>query len=381
MKPIHIYVKRCKTIKIFKWVLLRLVTTGKKNILIDCINTEIPSYEIIHILDTLDLTNNVELINIPFCISNFSNKRDNTYKSNLETECYSCNYAYSCKWVNNNLDKKFLKKKKLQLSDLYKERLKKTFCDIYLLLVSIWFTFDELSISSNKWVLYYFLFDGKEMFFSWTWKKYFYISEHGRIYIKIYNIQKCENLFKNKWKNLIFKDTHNLSRYIQIMSDNDIDITLLLWVDNDWKKEIFYQWLKLRFDINEEVNFTIFFDYFKKISIHKQYEGNIFYWKKSKIFNNDEELILPVINIHEWNYNNFPEEFVLVWFDTQSRFIPAIIKSRILLLERKTEISHWAIISRELKKNCIYSIDGIASNVHTWDIVKVSLSTKEIQKL
>jgi phosphoenolpyruvate-protein kinase (PTS system EI component) len=105
-----------------------------------------------------------------------------------------------------------------------------------------------------------------------------------------------------------------------------------------------------------------------------------FIWKKKIIFNWKNKIELEAINIYKWDYSKLPEKFVLVWKDTTPKHLNEIIKSECILLERSTDISHWAIMSRELKKDCIYWISGIADNISSWDILEIDFDTLEITK-
>jgi len=382
-----------KNINLFKLFFISLLYKWKKKFLIDFKDSSLLDNEIIDFLIKYRSKIKIKVLNIPYCINNFNfSIDDNLYDYNLRKECFYCSYSISCKG-NYNV---FNKIKSINNSNVLKHRKKiiNWIKEVYLFLIKVWFKNEEIQVSSNKNILYFYLFEWYDMFFNWMKNKYFYKSEDNRLYFYLDNYYKCKDIFINKWKNLLFKNISFLKEYNDLMKNLDLDIILYgkekynLLLNN--KKEI------KKININ---NIDMYFIILKKYNLYKFYNKlyqnakkneftseiskNIlkwlFKWKKIINWNKIKKIILEVINIENQNYSTLPNEFVLVWNDTWPKYLDEIIKSKCILLQRNNDISHWAIMSRELKKDCIYGIDWIAYNVNSWDLLEINFDTLEIK--
>lgn len=381
-----LYVNKFNTIIDFKVIFLNLVKLRYKNISIDFINSNLDDDKIILFLSKFKYLLNINILNLPFCINNFHFPfNENTYKFSYNNEiCYKCSFFENCRWNHNYVNK--IKKIENKNLTIYRNKLLNCITDIYLFLEKLWFSRDHIIIWWNKFAIYYFLFEWYDMFFNWLTNTYFYLSENNRIYVHILDNSLCSIYFSNNGKNIIFKDDKLLAAYLDIMKLHNFDITFYNFnIKNtllDNIKSAYYFWNKLNFYIDNRFNLNWFFDYkrcqFPNTTINET-KKDIFLWLKTNNFSWLNKLTLIAINIFKKDYTILPDEFILVWKDTTPKYIDEIIKSSCLLLERKTDLSHWAIMSREFKKDCIYGIDFIASNVDSYDLLEINFSTLSIK--
>lgn len=328
---------------------------------------------------------NIKVQNVPFCINNFEfDFNDNSYNYNLLELCFNCPYSENCKWWINKLDYQNIKPFKSIKSEIYKKTTIEALKKIYLFLLDIWYKETQIVITSQFWVLYYYLFENYNMFFNELSGKYFMLSDNKRIFISLHNKKLNSNYFINEGKNLIFGNNKLLQQYIDLMKFTTFDIIFYSWHILDKKiKTLDYWKLKFNFQLSYEINFNRIFDY-NRIEPNYQilnypFKQN-YSWIKKQNYSWLKKQVLKAINIAKWDfiYDTIPADFVLISNDITPKNLDLIIKASCILLERKTEISHWAIMSRELKKDCIYWIDWIVDWINSWDILEIDFDSLEI---
>lgn len=347
----------------------------KKYIIIDFLDFKWNLQETYDFLKNNFLQNQIKIKNLPFCINNFYFENlENSYNFSYVKECSYCNFWLNCKGKSNF----YFTPKSIELfeSKNYRKKYLIWIKIIQNFLLSLWYKQNEIVFWEDKHsMIYYFLFENFNIFFNWNSKKYFFESSQNRIFISVFNEKLNKKYFLNSWKNLLFKNDIFLQKYIKIMD--------LIWFDI-----VIYSWQKY-YNIIDKKNIYFYNNYFilSKILSEFSYKNiqNIkwkteFNWKK--IINNSWRKVLKwtVINIKDiiWDKNNLPKDFILIGVDTMPKFLDLIIKSTCIILEINNDLSHWVIMSRELKKDSIYWVKWI-TEIKTWKIIEVDFEKNIIK--
>lgn len=403
MYKIEIQLKKFEHISSIKLFFLSCLKNKKKNFIIDGLEADISFKNLLDFFHSYSSVCNLQFRNIPFCLYNskFPVTQDNSYNYKLQSICLSCSYAETCRWCHNNKDLAYLTPQSGNVVLEYREKIIHGLQKIYDFLHTLWFEYKEIVVFSHLDVLYDFLFLGKDMFFNALTNKYWCISEHERIYLQLSWSSRIDQIFINRWKNLIFKNIDIAEKFYNLLQEIDIDITLISWQYLEMgkqKKVIKISNYNLFMVVNEAINYNIVFNYKHRPDIYSvssweelhfsdaiscQGTNDVFKfcWKQKNIYKLSETVCLPVINISKKDFKDIPSEYILVGYDTNSKFMHEIIHAELVLLERKTDISHWAIVCREIKKDCIYDIPFITEWVSSYDVLSVNIETLEIQRL
>lgn len=201
-----------KNIIDFKIVFINFFKLWINNFIVDFLNSFLNDNDIVLFLKKYKNISNIKILNLEFCIHNLEfNFDDNTYNYVYSNnECFKCSYFENCKW-NKNLNNKIKKIENTNVNK-YKTNMLTCLCKVYTFLNKIWFNTNEVIVSGNKNILYYFLIEWYDMFFNWLSNNYFYISENNRLYVYLDNNILCNKLFMNNGENLIFKDNKFFTR-------------------------------------------------------------------------------------------------------------------------------------------------------------------------